>query len=363
MRKGILYIALLFLFRPHSAQIELPLSDITLPPGFDIEVYALGLDSVRALDFAPDGVLFAGSRAGSVYAVLGNGDIIVIDRGIDWPMGVDFYRGNLYVSSHSSVYVYKDIQKQYRSAKKEVYYSGFPSERQHGWRYIRFGPDGNLYASIGMPCNVCEKKSPVYGTITRIVSDGSYTEVYADGIRFSVGFDWHPKSEHLWFTDNGRDGMGDSLPPDELNRATEKGQFFGFPYIHGTKIREPSFSRTRKHAVTISPQVELPAHVAALGMRFYDRTAFPARYRGGIFIAEHGSTDRSEPIGYRVSFVAVKNNEAVRYEPFAEGWIDQRERWGRLADVAVGPDGALYVSDDRAHAVYRIYYKESRKSP
>ncbi len=336
--------------------IDLPLGDIKLPSGFSIEVYALGLDQVRGIDFAPDGVLFTGSKSGSVYAVLKNRQIVVIERGIDWPVGVDYHKGDLYVSSFKGIYVYKNIQNRYRTAQKEVFYTGFPSNRQHGWRYIRFGPDNYLYASIGMPCNVCEKRSPVFGSIVRIHESGSHTEVFAEGIRFSVGFDWDPNSGNLWFTDNGRDGMGDNVPPDELNRVQNKGDFFGFPYMHGSKIREPEFNRKRSAQPMVPPQIDLPAHVAPLGMRFYTKSQFPSYYKGGIFIAEHGSTDRSEPIGYRISFVKVTNNRAVSYEVFARGWLKEVERWGRLADVAVGNDGALYISDDRAHAVYRIFY-------
>lgn len=359
MKKAL--VVFIFFISASINAIELPLEDIILPAGFNIEVYALGLDQVRGIDFAPDGTLFAGSKSGSVYAVLPDRRIVVIDRGIDWPVGVDYYKGDLFVSSHRSVYVYRKIQNGYQTTEKEMFYNGFPANRQHGWHYIRFGPDGYMYASIGMPCNVCEKRSPVYGSIVRIHESGTYTDIFAEGIRFSVGFDWHPQTDELWFTDNGRDGMGDTLPPDELNRVKNKGDFFGFPYMHGKKIREPEYNKKRVVHTMVPPAIDLPAHVAPLGMRFYNKTLFPNYYKGGVFIAEHGSTDSSELVGYRLSYVKIVNNEAVSYEIFAHGWKKEVERWGRLADVAVGNDGALYISDDRAHAVYRIYYEGSHR--
>jgi glucose/arabinose dehydrogenase len=352
---------ILFLVSAPLPAIDLPLDEITLPSGFDIEVYSLGHDQVRGISFAPDGTLFAGSKSGTVYAILPDKRKLVIERGLFWPVSVDYHNGDLYVSTHSQVYVYRKIQNNYRNPEKEVFFQGFPSNKTHGWRYIKFGPDGYLYASIGMPCNICEKKSPIYGSIIRISPNGSTSEVYAEGIRFSVGFDWHPQSGDLWFTDNGRDGLGDSLPADELNKAERRGLFFGFPYVHGKAVREPEFNSTRISTPMVPPQWELPAHVAPLGISFYNGNKFPQYYKGGIFIAEHGSVDSSELVGYRISFVKITNNKAVNYEVFAEGWVKEYERWGRITDVDVGIDGALYVSDERAHAIYRISYKGSSR--
>jgi glucose/arabinose dehydrogenase len=188
--------------------------------------------------------------------------------------------------------------------------------------------------------------------------DGNNLELFAEGVRNTVGFDWHPESEELWFTDNGRDRMGDDTPPDELNRAPFIGLHFGFPFLHGKTVRDPDFHDKRSDREITLPVLELPAHVAALGMRFYTGRMFPPYYRGGIFIAEHGSWNRSRKTGYRVSFVKLSGDTVHSYEIFASGWLKNETVRGRPADVEIGPDGALYVSDDMAGCVYRIFYTE-----
>jgi glucose/arabinose dehydrogenase len=227
----------------------------------------------------------------------------------------------------------------------------------HAWKFIAFGPDGKLYVPVGVPCNVCVEDT-AYGIIARMNPDGSELETFASGVRNTVGFDWHPKTGELWFTDNGRDWMGDDQPPDELNHAPESGLHFGFPYCHGGTIPDPDFGRRRACDEFTPPAINLGPHVAALGMRFYTGAMFPETYTNQIFIAEHGSWNRTVPIGYRVSLVRLdESGQAVSYEPFVEGWLRAGGAWGRPVDVLVMPDGALLVSDDLAGAIYRISYQ------
>ena len=210
---------------------------------------------------------------------------------------------------------------------------------------------------VGAPCNICAPDPERYANVGRMNPDGSGFEVVARGVRNTVGFDWHPRTKELWFTDNGRDWMGDDQPPCELNRVTRAGQHFGYPYCHGGTIADPEFGHQRTCSEFVAPAQNLGPHVAPLGMRFYTGTQFPAAYRDQAFIAEHGSWNRSTKVGYRVSLVRVDaSGRATGYETFAEGWLDGGSVWGRPADVLVAPDGSLLVSDDYAGAIYRIRY-------
>ncbi|MGD8719102.1 MAG: sorbosone dehydrogenase family protein [Candidatus Zixiibacteriota bacterium] len=342
----------------------LPLEKIKLPPGFQIDVYAFGLRGARSLALGDDGTLFVGTRvAGRVYAVRNvdgdnrGDDIYTIASGLNNPNGVAFRDGALYVAETSRVLRYDDIENRLADPPTPaVVTAAFPQDKHHGWKFIAFGPDGKLYVPVGAPCNVCEPDDPIYATITRMNADGSGLEVFASGVRNSVGFDWHPTTGELWFTDNGRDLMGDNTPPDELNRALEPGLHFGFPYIHGKDTPDPEFGERGTPERFAPPARELAPHVAALGMRFYTGEMFPEDYRGHVFIAEHGSWDRRSPLGYRITLVRLKGNDVVSYEIFAQGWLQGREAWGRPVDVLVMPDGALLVSDDKAGAIYRISY-------
>jgi glucose/arabinose dehydrogenase len=240
----------------------------------------------------------------------------------------------------------------------EVIADDLPRERHHGWKFIRFGPDGMLYVPVGAPCNVCLRQDdPRFASILRMDPETGKTSVFASGVRNSVGFDWRPGTEELWFTDNGRDWMGDDAPPDELNMAGAAGLHFGFPYCHGGDIPDPKFGDRRECSEFRAPERNFGAHTAALGMRFYTGDMFPRAYRGDVFVAQHGSWNRSVPTGYRVVRVMVRDGKAVNHEIFAEGWLRGRRAWGRPVDVLVLPDGSLLVSDDRADAVYRIVYE------
>lgn len=348
---------------PASAQ-DLPLDKIILPKGFTIRIYANDVRGARSMTLSPRGTLFVGTRAaGKVYAVLDrDGDntadeVITLARGLNSPNGVAFRDGALYVAEINRVLRFDNIEARLTDPPPPVVVNDtFPRDALHGWKFIRFGPDGMLYVPVGAPCNICKKRDKRYASITRMKPHGTGHEVFAQGVRNTVGFDWHPQTKELWFTDNGRDWMGDNLPPDELNHAPQKGLHFGFPYCHGRKVADPEFGRQRQCHEFIPPAMELGPHVASLGMRFYTGPMFPDKYRNQIFIAEHGSWNRSTPIGYRITFVQLDKDRAVTYEVFAQGWLQGRTAWGRPVDVQVMPDGALLVSDDFAGAIYRISY-------
>jgi len=341
----------------------LPLGRIKLPPGFRIGLFARDVPGARSMTLGPGGALFVGTRReGKVYAVLdrdrdGQADeVIELARGMNSPNGVAFREGALYVAEINRVLRFEGIESRLRNPPApSVVNDRLPRDWHHGWKFIRFGPDGRLYVPVGAPCNICNPGDP-YAAILRMRPDGSGLEIFARGVRNTVGFDWHPETKELWFTDNGRDWMGDDLPPDELNHAPRPGMHFGYPHCHGKAVRDPEFGAGRDCGRFTPPAVDLGPHVASLGMRFYTGRMFPAEYRHQIFIAEHGSWNRSTPIGYRVTLVRLQGGRAVRYEPFAEGWLQGGSAWGRPVDVEIMPDGALLVSDDRAGAIYRISY-------
>ncbi|PWU17088.1 MAG: sorbosone dehydrogenase [Candidatus Rokuibacteriota bacterium] len=340
------------------------LGDITLPPGFHIAVYADKVPNARQMAAGPSGVVFVGSMgAGKVYAVVDkSGDHVarevhVIASGLNMPSGVAFRDGALYVAAVNRILRFPDVARDLaHPPKPEVVSDAYPSDTHHGWKFIAFASDGQLYVPVGAPCNVCLPPGPLHGTITRLAPAGGKPEVVARGVRNSVGFDFQPETGELWFTDNGRDWLGDDQPPDELNHLTRTGEHFGFPYCHGDGIRDPEYNGGHSCSEFTAPARLLGPHVAAIGMRFYTGRMFPDKYRGGIFIAEHGSWNRSTPIGYRVSFVKVDNGRATSYETFAAGWLKGSGASGRPADVLVMPDGALLVSDDKAGRIYRISY-------
>lgn len=351
-----------------QAPSKLPLGEIRLPSGFQIDVYAEDVPNARQMALSPNGTLYVGSRnAGRVYAVVdrnrdGRADqVFTIARGLNMPSGLAYRDGSLYVGAVSRVLRFDGIDGRLEDPPQPVVVAAdFPADRHHGWKFIAFGPDGLLYVPVGAPCNLCnkEKENPVYASITRMKPDGSGREIFAHGIRNTVGFDWHPGTKELWLTDNGRDMMGNDRPPDELLHAPRKGLHFGYPYCHGRDIRDPELG-TRPCSDFTPPALELAPHVAAIGMRFYTGSMFPAEYRNRIFIAEHGSWNRDEPIGYRVTMVRLDGDKAVSYETFASGWLRKNgQAWGRPADVLVMPDGALLVSDDDAGAIYRISYRK-----
>jgi len=340
------------------------LGSIKLPEGFSIDIYAQGVKNARSMVLSPSGTLFVGSREkGNVYAVLDtNSDfiadkVITIAEKLNSPNGVAFKDGDLYVAEISRILKFDDIENQLQSPPGPVVvYDELPEEGHHGWKYIAFGPDGKLYVPVGAPCNICLSDQEIFASIGRMDADGSNFEIFVHGIRNTVGFDWHPGDNVLWFTENGRDWMGDNRPPDELNRAPEAGMHFGYPFCHGQDIPDNEFGSQRNCNEFVKPVQDLGPHVAALGMKFYTGNMFPDEYRQQIFIAEHGSWNRTTPLGYRVMLVKLNGNTVQSYSVFAEGWLQGGSAWGRPVDIVQLSDGSLLVSDDKADMIYRISY-------
>lgn len=337
------------------------LPDIRLPEGFRIEIAVDRVPNARSLALGERGTLFIGTRRlGRVYAVTDQDGDGRFDRprllleGLRMPNGIAFHQGALYVAENHRIVRYDRIEQHLQQPPEPVVLARLPTETHHGWRYLGVGPDERLYVAIGAPCNICNE--PGFATIIRMRLDGSEREVMAAGVRNSVGFDWQPGSGVLWFSDNGRDWLGDDLPADELNRAPEPGLHFGYPYCHGGDLPDPEYGDQRACGEFTPPALKLGAHVAALGVRFYSGEQFPADYRGQLFIAEHGSWNRSVPDGYRIGLARIEDDRVTAYTPFAEGWLSPDGVSGRPVDLLVMPDGALLVSDDHAGAVYRISY-------
>lgn len=333
------------------------LEDIMLPKGYKIEVYADSVTDAREMDFAEDGTLFVGSSdAGKVYAIKPDRSVIIIGDKLEMPAGIDYYNGDLYVAEISRILKYENIlQTLDSSPEPKVINGNFPQDKENGLKFIRIGPDGKLYIPVGAACNACIPDSVWHARILRMTTDGKEIEYYAEGVRSAGGFDWNPATGTLWFTDDGRNDLKDDRPSDELNKSSIYGEHFGFPYINGKFTDNKFWLIKPKSMVFTSPAFVLPPNVVPLGIRFYTGEMFDKKYRGGIFIAEHGSLDRSFKTGCRISFVSIKNERTISYEVFAAGWLKGETAWGRPADVQVGPDGSLFISDDLAGSIYRIF--------
>tara|TARA_R110002050_G_scaffold137194_2_gene260732 strand:+ start:865 stop:2040 length:1176 start_codon:yes stop_codon:yes gene_type:complete len=368
----------------------LPLDRIQLPQGFSIDIYAENIENARQMALGDNGTVFVGSRkAGNVYALIDtNHDFkadkkIIVATDLFMPSGIAFHQGSLYVAEVDKIWRYPDIEKSLPTIPKaELVFDKLPNKSHHGWKFIAFGPDGKLYVPVGAPCNVCESELP-FASILKLdpdsqladnqltgsqqtqtqkagstQQDSMQTTIVAQGVRNSVGFDFHPVTGELWFTDNGRDMMGDDLPDDELNRVSQTGQHFGFPYVHNNNIADPEFTNPEIAKLNTPPALTLGAHVAALGMEFYLGQQFPAEYKNTILIAQHGSWNRSNKVGYRIMKVVLNGNTVSDYSPFATGWLNGEQSWGRPVDVMTLADGSILVSDDFASAVYRISYSK-----
>lgn len=357
---------------PMPVVIKDYLPRLTLPAGFKIELYAENVEGARALALGDNGTVFVGTfvskkdgkqyEPGKVHALIDkNRDhkaeaVITIAENLNMPNGVAFRDGALYVAEINRILRYDAIEKNLAKPPQPVVLNAsYPTETWHGWKFIRFGPDGKLYVPVGAPCNTCERDAP-YSSITRLNVDGTGQEIFARGIRNTVGFDWHPVTKELWFTDNGRDEWGDDRPPEELNHAPQAGLHFGFPYRYGKGLLDTTFKTSLPASAFQPAALEMPAHVAPLGMRFYTGNSFPEPYRNQIFLAQHGSWNRSQPQGYRIALVRLKDNRVASYEHFITGWLIEDKYWGRPVDVMVMPDGALLISDDFANCVYRVSY-------
>ena len=350
------------------------LEKIVLPDGFKIEIYASDVENARSMTVSPSGTIFVGNRkSDNVFALIDenkDGKVdkkyLITDKLKNMPNGVAFHEGDLYVAEVNKIWVFKDIENKLELIDQNGFYpedpilitDDFPSDKHHGWKYIAIGPDNKLYVPVGAPCNICESRDEIYSTITRMDLDGSNREIYARGVRNTVGFTWNKETGEMWFTDNGRDMLGDNYPPCELNKVTKPDQHYGYPYCHGGDISDPEFGSKYACEDFIKPMQNLGPHVAPLGLKFYDGDMFPEEYKGDIFIAEHGSWNRTKKIGYRITRVKIKDNKSVGYEPFISGWLEKdiNDAWGRPVDVVILEDGSMLISDDYANVIYRVTY-------
>ena len=344
-----------------AAEDKLPLPQLKLPKGFKIEVYASGIANARTLRLGDKGTVFVSNRLlDKVYAIVERGgkrEVKVIASGLDRPNGLAFHRGALYIAEGTKISKLEGIEEHLDSPPKAVMvYDDLPNHQSHGWRYIGIGPDNKLYINVGAPSNICEPPA-ANAQIRRLNLDGSGAEIYARGVRNSVGFDWHPVTRQLYFTEHGRDWLSEDLPEDELNRVTKAGQHFGFPYCHNGTHADREMGWGRSCDEFENPAALLGPHSAVLGMRFYTGKMFPAQYRNAIFIARHGSWNRTKKIGGDVIVVKLNKDGSVKsQEPFLTGFLQNNAYIGRPVDVLVMRDGALLVSDDYSGAVYRVSY-------
>ena len=352
-------------------QSRMALDRVTLDPGFQISIYAEGVKEARSMTRSPSGTVFVGTRReGNLYALVDrDGDhraeeVLTLATGMTMPNGVAFRGNSLYVAEVNRILRYPDIDSRLDDPPQpQVVNDSLPADRWHGWKFIAFGPGGMLYVPVGAPCNICEKADPRYATIMRMNADGSDLEIFSSGVRNTVGFDWHPTTGELWFTDNGPDWLGENVPPDELNRAPNKGIHFGFPYCHGGYLPDSEFGAKRPCSEFEPPALNLAAHVAALAAHFYRGGLFPSQYLHQLFVVEHGSWNREKPVGYRVMLVELSaDGRPVNYRVFAEGWLQGKEAWGRPVALLELPDGSLLLSDDKANVIYRIRYEESTEA-
>ena len=329
---------------------------------FKLDVVTDQTPSARQMAEAPSGILFVGSfRAGRVYAVVpaehGEAEVVTVAEGLTLPSGVALKGGDLYVAALDRVLRYPNIEATFRDRPTpQIVTDKLPDETHHGWKYLSVGPDGHLYVPVGAPCNICESEDARFASILRMHPDTGATTVYAAGVRNSVGMAWHPETGELWFSDNGRDWLGDDLPPEEINRVQKPGAHYGYPYIHGDDIADPEFGAGHDPQEYVTPEVAIQAHSAALGIAFYTGSHFPAEWRGALFIAEHGSWNRSSKVGYRVSVVRF-DGRAPRYAPFLDVWLADEKATARPNDVLVARDGTLLVSDDLGGRIFRVTHQ------
>ena len=346
---------------------------LQVPDGFDIEIYSDQVPGARQMAMSPNGIIYVGTRRsgelGKVYAVVDRDrdmqpdTVYTITSGLRMPNGVAYKDGSLYVAAVSEILRFDNIDENLETPPDPVVVvDDYPTESSHGWKYIAFGPDEKLYVPVGAPCNICnnEDENPIYASLTRINPDGTNREIIAHGIRNTVGFTWHPETGNLWFTDNGRDWLGDDTPPGELNELTETDQHFGYPFLHGTNVWDPEFGEGEevRNRTFKTPVQELGPHVAPLGLHFYTGDMFPDKYKNQALIAEHGSWNRSEKIGYRISIVSFDDTgEPSSYQPFIYGWLQgEDDIRGRPVSFLQMEDGSLLISDDHTGTIYRVTY-------
>jgi len=356
-------------FAPHMtgrASKDLPLDKLKVPAGFKVEVWADGIAEARSLALGDKGTVFVSNRlAKDVYAVVdrnGQREVKTVLKGLNAPNGVVFNKGTLYVAERDRITRYDGIEDNLDSPPAaKVVVDGLDPQNQpgHFWKFLAMGPDGKLYYNVGAPGNIV-MPSYFQATISRVDPKSGVVETYAQGVRNSVGFDWHPQTKQLWFTEHGRDWLGDDSPSDELNVVKTKGQHFGYPYCHQGDTLDPEFGKHRSCSEFTPPALKLGAHVAPLGIRFYTGKMFPAEYQGNIFMARHGSWNRTTKQGYDVVRVTFDADGKPKLQPFLEGFLTDEKAdppmWGRPVDVLQMKDGSLLVSDDYNGIIYRVSY-------
>src|SRR5712664_1458057 len=339
---------------------EILVDKIKVPSGFKVSLWASGINNARVMTWGDKGTLFVSSRvAGNVYAILDKGatrEVKVIAKGLNLPNGVAFRNGTLYIAEISRISKMEGIEDKLDSPPDMVtVYDTLPKDVPHGWKYLAFGPDGKLYFNIGAPCNICIPPD-TNANISRVNPDGTGFEYFALGVRNSVGFDWHPVTKELYFTTHGRDWLGEDVPSDRFDTAPKKGLHFGFPYCHQGDILDPEFGKGRACAEFAAPLIKTGAHVAGNGVEFYTGSMFPAEYKNRAFLAQRGSWNRTQKIGFRVMMVTLRTGDVPKYEPFAEGWLQGDKIWGRPVYTKQMKDGSLLIADDYAGAIYRVTY-------
>ncbi len=344
------------------------LDNLNLPAGFSISYFAQNVRNARSLTRSDDGkVVFASNRQSSITILIdddlnGEAETTLSINGLNTPNGVVFHNGDLYVAEVSRILKFADILNNLQNpGTPEVIYDQLPTEEHHGWKFIAIGPDNKLYVPIGAPCNICLENNQVFSTISRMDLDGSNFEIYAHGVRNSVGFDWHPATNELWFTENGADGLGDERPNCELNHAPQAGLHFGFPFWHSPNVADPTFGDRFPASDFEGAKFGFEPHSAPLGARFYTGDMFPEGYRNNLIVAQHGSWNRTPAAGhtgYKLTLVELTNNQVTGSSTLISGWLNEttNQFWGRPVDVLEMPDGSLLISDDFSSSVYRLTY-------
>ena len=364
---------ILISFLTLSIQASDNINHLLAPDGFEINIFASELQSPRQITETEDGHIIVGSKKGSEVIALidknndGRFKKLVIANGLQNPAGVAYYNGDLYFAEMDTIWIINQIDSWLKSdhkklPEKKIFMNDLPSETWHGLKYIDFGPDGNLYIPVGVPCNIClepQTKDPRFAAIHKYV-DGELVTV-ADGVRNSVGFDWHPVTNKMYFSDNGRDWLGDNSPSCELNVVDKEGSFYGYPYKHAKNVLDPEFGHMIPGVEKdfVDPIAELGPHVAPLGIAFYDANVFPEKYQNSIFVALHGSWNKyNGKSGYKVVLVKLdKEGNYLNQEDFISGWLLNEEAWGRPAAPFVMSDGSLLISDDKYNVIYRVTYE------
>jgi glucose/arabinose dehydrogenase len=347
--------------------VEKPVIErLKVAAGFEISVYADDLPNARQMALSPKGIVYVGSfRAGNLYAIKDSNNDGIADKkwllakDLKMPTGIAYKDGDLYVGVVDKILKFTDIDNSLDKPKQSVFFDGLPSDKHHGWKFLRFSPNGELIVPVGAPCNICEP-SERHARIFSLNLKTKKLSTIAKGVRNSVGFDFHPTTGQLWFSDNGRDMMGDDIPPCEINKVSFKGEHFGYPYFHGNDISEPEAAiaaKGKKLSDFTKPQLNLGAHVAPLGIHFYRGQQFPKSYQGKLLVAEHGSWNRSKKSGYKVGLVSFNGDKVANYQDFVTGFMADEQTYGRPVAMIELADGSLLVSDDYAGQIYRINWK------